>query len=76
MVRRLALASVAAGVGRTIDLAASDVQPGREKTSLNGLGPAYSSRPADYGGAFLQESQIDEQHGSLLPAHTAPVGRY
>ena len=76
MVGRLALAGVASGLRRTIDLAASDVQPGREKTSPNRLGPAYSSSPADDGGAFLQECQIDEQHGSLLSAHTAPVPRY
>ena len=55
MVGRLALAGVASGLRRAIDLAASDVQPGREKTSPNRLGPAYSSSPADDDGTFLQE---------------------
>jgi hypothetical protein len=72
MVGRLALAGVASGLRRTIDLAASDVQPGREKTSPNRLGPAYSSSPADDGGAFFKNVKLTSNMARCFPPIPLP----
>jgi len=62
MVGRQALASVACGSGeQSISLGAMSSQGGRRQVPTD-LAPAGDD------GTFLQECQVDEQHGSLLPA--------